>query len=55
VPVGLSNRSGRLCWRARYAVGVEVSRWEQYCVHGCAVGAVMSFAAQKLQKSEPSG
>lgn len=47
VPVKISGRRDRLGWRVRYAVGVGVSRWEQYCVHGCDVGAVMSFAAAK--------
>jgi hypothetical protein len=26
----------------------SVARWEQYCVHGCDVGAVMSF--EKVQQ-----
>jgi hypothetical protein len=45
VPIELSNRSDRLYWRVRYATDVGVSRWVQYCVHGCDVGAVMSFAS----------
>ena len=55
MPVELSNRSDRPCWRVRYAMEVEESRWVQYCVHGCDVGAVMSFASGSSKVAEPSG
>lgn len=49
VPVGVSDRSDRLGRRVRIAVGVGVSRWQQYCVHGCDVRVVVSSSTQKLQ------
>jgi hypothetical protein len=51
VPVKCIGRRCRLCWRVRCVVGVEVSQWEQYCIHGCDVGAVMSFADQPTRES----
>ena len=55
MPVELSNRRERRCWRVRYAMEVEVSRWVQYCVHGCDVGAVMSFASGSSKVAEALG
>lgn len=52
MPFELSVRSDRLCWRVRYAMEVEESRWVQYCVHGCDVGAVMSFASASSKVAE---
>lgn len=52
MPIELSDRSDRLWWRVRYAMEVEESRWVQYCVHGCDVGAVMSFASGSSKVAE---